>query len=211
MNQGVYFHCGSGNVFRNNLVAFAGSAPGEWPFKENDISSALLPGMCNSGKYTSNPSVVCNFWACFGQRACNLGGNPTYPDMGTAVGFNFTTNIVLLSPEPAIVGTPKSSQKDVRNSMFARNTYFSENKTIVDLLRTAAVWPNGTTLAQFDAGEHTGRGADANIIADPMVVDAQARNFKLRSGSPALRLGFVELDDAASAGCSGNVFEPCKP
>ena len=181
-NQGVYFHCGSGNVFRNNIVAFAGTAPGEWPFVSPDISSGLLPGMCNSG------------------------GNPTYPEMG-ALGFNLTTNIVLLSSQAAIVGRPQSSQSDVRNSHWARNTYFSHNATIVDLIRTGAVWPNGTTLAEWSESEHAGRGADASVVADPMFADPSSRNFTLLPSSPALRLGFQELDDAASAGCSGNPFE----
>ena len=75
-DEGFYFHCGSDNAATNNIIASAGTAPGQWPFKVPDISDGLLPGMCNPG------------------------GNPTWPDMGSAVGFVSRASpcLQLLSP-----------------------------------------------------------------------------------------------------------------
>ena len=73
-DEGFYFHCGSDNAATNNIIASAGTAPGQWPFKVPDISDGLLPGMCNSG------------------------GNPTWPDMGSAVGFVRHTSPCFATP-----------------------------------------------------------------------------------------------------------------
>ena len=76
-DEGFYFHCGSDNAATNNIIASAGTAPGQWPFKVPDISDGLLPGMCNPG------------------------GNPTWPDMGSAVGFVRHTSPCFATPVSA--------------------------------------------------------------------------------------------------------------
>ena len=117
----------------------------------------------------------------------------------------FTRNIVLLGSGPAEVGTPASSHKDVRRTHWGSNTYWSENSTVASALRTAAVWPNGTTWEQWSACVYAGRGGGRSIIADPQFVGAEG-DFALRPSSPALERGFVQVDPA-SAGCRGNPFE----
>ena len=121
----------------------------------------------------------------------------------------FTRNIVLLGSGPAEVGTPASSHKDVRRSHWASNTYWASNSTVASALRTAAVWPNGTTWQQWSASVYAGRTGGRSIIADPQFVDAYEGSFyffKLRPSSPALERGFVQVDPS-SAGCRDNPFE----
>ena len=146
------------------------------------VSRSLLPGMCNSG------------------------GNPTWPNMGDALGFNFTRNIVLIGDGPMTVSGQASSQRDVRRTHWAQNLYWAQNSTVVEWLRTQPVWPNETTLSEWTASPHTAKGRDASIIAQPGFVDAEHRNFKLKPESPAILHGFFVPFDL-NAGAVSNPFD----
>jgi hypothetical protein len=65
------------------------------------LQPKLLPGMCNSG------------------------GNPTWPDMGDAIGFSFERNIVLVGDED--VAATSVSKYDTRNATFNNNVYWAES------------------------------------------------------------------------------------
>ncbi len=137
---------------------------------------------------------------------CNSGGNPTWPNMGSALGFNFSHNIVLLDESGATAtGRFPSSQKDVRQTHWSGNTFWSLNHTVTELMRTAAVWPNATTLAQWSSSDHVASGALAPLVADPLFHDL--KTFTLQPNSPALQRGFVPFSVSRS-GCRGNPFEP---
>lgn len=59
-----------------------------------------------------------------------------------------------------------------------------------DASGTEMVFPDGQTFEEWQA-----EGFDENsIIADPMFVDPANRDFRLKSGSPALKLGFKPID-----------------
>jgi len=186
-DHGFYFHCGSDNVAHNNIIAFAGlkqhSTPKDFS-KPPDLAPALLPGMCNKG------------------------GNPTWPTMGSAVGFNYSNNIALVASSEAVIASyASSSMSDVRKSHWSRNVYWSANASIVRDMRTAKCWPNGTTLASWSRSPHAARGAAASQVVDPHFVDAPLRSmgFGIKPDSPAIKLGFVPID-MSGVGCSGNPF-----
>lgn len=67
-NYAIYFHCSADNTAFNNILVQAAQ-------QNTDISSKILPGMCNGG------------------------GNPTWPDMGNTNGFVFMNNIVFVGDE----------------------------------------------------------------------------------------------------------------
>ena len=135
---------------------------------------------------------------------CNGGGNPTWPNMGGADGFNFTQNIVLLSEEPLQVGAVSGAERDDRNTHWGSNTYWSANAQNVNALQTAAVWPNGTTLAEWASSKYVDQG-NPPLIADPKFKDPKERDFELLPGSPAVsRNGFIPFQ--LKAGCTGNPF-----
>ena len=172
-------------MYSADIVAYAGLGARDQSslpvWKQSKVSDGLLPGMCNSG------------------------GNPTWPKMGGADGFNYTRNIVLLQDGPLQVGTPASAQKDDRNTHWSGNTYWSANESTVGNLKTAAVWPNGTTLSEWAASKYVAQGANGPpLIADPMFKDPQNRDFTVQPGSPALKRGFAPFE--VIAGCMGNPF-----
>ena len=137
---------------------------------------------------------------------CNSGGNPTWPDMGNALGFNFSRNIVLLGESPATAtGGFPSVQKDVRETRWSGNIFWSLNHTVTELMRTAAVWPNATTLVEWSSSDHVATGALAPLVADPLFQDLQT--FALQPSSPALQRGFKPFRVSRS-GCRNNPFEP---
>ena len=187
-DEGIYFHCGSDNIANNNIIAFAGQALSSYTpsSRSQDISARLLPGMCNSG------------------------GNPTYPDMGAAIGFNFTRNIVLLDGPAEPPTRMPSVFRDTRQTHWERNTYYSLNSTVVTALNRAPVWPNGSTLSEWSASIWTGKDQAGSIVADPLFSEPKSRIFNLSSASPAFRLGFQPFAvDPGSFGCANNCFSEC--
>ena len=68
-----------------------------------------------------------------------------------------------------------------------RNCYFNP-KLKIDEVKFGAVG--------FDAWRKIGRDVDS-VYADPLFVDAAARDFHLKPGSPAHRLGFMDFDQSA--------------
>jgi hypothetical protein len=183
MDQGFYFHCGCDNVARSNIVAFAGSAD----FYLNKygvplVSNGLLPSMCNKG------------------------GNPTWPDMGSAMGFNYTSNVVLLGAGPREHGQVAGSQRDLRKTRWGWNTYWALNATVVGYMKHQQVWPNATTLAEWASSDYIELGGEPNV-RDPMFVDPQRGNFALQEGSILLNRssGFTPWD-TQNIGCVDNPF-----
>ena len=83
------------------------------------------------------------------------------------------------------------------NMTFTRNCYWT--------VPNAPKFPpeNKLSFAQWQA-----LGMDTNsVVADPLISDAQASNFLLQPGSPALQLGFEQLD-LSHIGPVGGVQEP---
>ena len=83
------------------------------------------------------------------------------------------------------VNKPKSQGTTTVTFKANRNVYFNPNLSV-----TNVVFGNGKTLA---AWRKMGKDADS-LYADPLFADAAKRDFRLKPGSPALKLGFVPFD-----------------
>ena len=95
--------------------------------------------------------------------------------------FTFERNIVYWADEkPAIKGNWEKAQYITRN-----NFYWNAGGK-VDFL--------GKSLADWQAKERE----TGTIIADPLFVNAEARDFRLRPDSPAVKAGFKAFDPSAA-------------
>lgn len=75
------------------------------------------------------------------------------------------------------------------NASFDENIYYSTNATGNAPLR----FPLGLNLTTWRAAS----GCDlSSVIADPLIADADGSNFTLLAGSPALALGFRQIDQS---------------
>jgi len=100
--------------------------------------------------------------------------------------FTFTRNIVLWKDGP-LFSRPTSDDKVV----FHHNLYWREGGKPVDF--------NGRTLEEW---RKLGKG-EGSIIADPLFVDPEHGDFRLKPGSPAGKIGFKPFD-ATRAGVYGD-------
>jgi hypothetical protein len=97
------------------------------------------------------------------------------------VSFSFQTNIVYFDQGVLLGGNWSNDQYRMD-----RNLYFDARPGAKpDDLRFA-----GDALSQWRARGHDGH----SVVADPLFVAPRENDFRLRSGSPALRLGFQPLD-----------------
>ena len=73
--------------------------------------------------------------------------------------------------------------------MVARDTFFDNNVYWSTAASGSLVFPNRSTWAEWHAAQ------DRNsCVCDPLFADADAFNFTLLPGSPALERGFVPID-----------------
>ncbi len=120
-------------------------------------------------------------------------------------------NIFAFSHGPQLV---RSREEDHRSFYFERNiVYFNNTETL------GSTWSNGRFDLDYNCywstcgspiefkgksfEEWQAEGHDAHsIVADPLFVNAEAADFRLKPESPALKLGFVPIDPSA-AGLQG--------
>ncbi len=95
------------------------------------------------------------------------------------VSFHFTNNIVYWNNGSPLLGRPATDE----NVVFRHNLYWNE---------AGKVDFNGLTLQQWR--ELPGGKGAGSIVADPMFVDPQRGDFRLKPGSPAEKIGFVPFD-----------------
>lgn len=96
------------------------------------------------------------------------------------VSFSFSNNIVLFD-QGVLLGSTWKNDKFILDG----NIYWDTRVAAPEEIKFA-----GGTLAQWQA-----RGHDRHsIIADPLFVSAREFDFRLQSGSPALRRGFQPID-----------------
>ena len=122
------------------------------------------------------------------------------------------TNILARSKtNPARAGEPPhqlaiTRVEDHLSNTFERNIiYWKEgvalgyNADRAKAIYTKNLWFNAGGEATFSGKTHdewtaeTGKDADG-IVADPMFVDPDANDFRLKPGSPAEKIGFVPFD-----------------
>lgn len=95
------------------------------------------------------------------------------------VSFIMERNIFLTDGKPLFVSNWGNG-----NYRFATNLYW-------DLKEPAPKFPGGKSLEQWRADGKEQPGA---VLADPLFENAAARDFRLKSGSPALAMGFRPID-----------------
>ena len=117
--------------------------------------------------------------------SCNTGGvDPQYTNISAAVDLN-----VFLLTEPG-AGLFNNGSLDWRNMTFSRNVYWAAPPLRADALR----WPDAQNAVDRTWAQWQAAGQDtAGALADPLVASAGA-DFTLQPGSPALALGFQQLD-----------------
>lgn len=91
--------------------------------------------------------------------------------------FDFVNNIVYFDQGKLLGSTWKND-----NWFMDKNVYWNPDPSQIDF--------NGQTLEEWRA-----RGHDKNsVITDPLFVDPDQGDFRLRKGSPALAMGFAPID-----------------
>ena len=96
----------------------------------------------------------------------------------------FDTNIVYVKDTfgKDILSDPTKTQ--YKNFSFDGNTYWSVKQGV------NITFPDGVSIKEWE-----NEGKDVQVaIADPMFVDPENYNFELKSGSPAIALGFHDID-----------------
>jgi hypothetical protein len=169
-------HYGTDNLIENNIFAFGSSLPCDDPAQSDCDRSALKSSQHNGGCGSSGEGEGCNS------------------------SFTFRRNIVLLgaqnaSASPWVVNNTQIVRTygptvGVWNMTFGSNVYW--HTALTAPASELVFGPNGDplTFAQWVA---LGKDA-ASVVQDPAFADAAALNFTLLPGSPALALGFQQID-----------------
>ncbi len=162
-----------------------------------DVSGAAVYLHCGDGQRVTNNILFGAHAAPAGGAArgafapglvgsCNTGGVSPADENITAA---FSTNVLLVTNTDGTLFDGGGDIYPLDKVRFDNNTYWSALPGGAGL-----AWPlggavNATFAAWRAAGQDAGGGAD-----DPRVADAQAGDFRLADGSPALARGFVQLE-----------------
>lgn len=124
----------------------------------------------------------------------------TMPD-GThwRAGFNLSRNIVYSSHSTAALFAAEQSHNPPVSqwalSHFDRNVYWRPNAT-----GGARLFPDNQNLTEWQSagvrGGHLGGQDKGSVVADPLFKDVAAHDYALAELSPALALGFVQINQS---------------
>ena len=118
--------------------------------------------------------------------SCNTGGvDPQYTNVSALVDRN-----IFLLTQPS-TGLFNNGSLDWLNMTFSRNVYWAVPPLRADALR----WPDAQNDVDLTWAQWQAAGQDASgAVADPLVASADSSDFTLLPGSPALALGFQQLN-----------------
>jgi len=109
---------------------------------------------------------------------------------GNSTGQEFIRNIVSYSGQGNLFCAGKINKKVIR---FDRNLYFRDSGSAMTIMWMGR-WDSGNrSEADFAAWQKAGFDRHS-ITADPLFVNPEKDNYRLKSNSPAFRLGFEPID-----------------
>ena len=169
-------HYGTDNLIENNIFAFGSSLPCDDPNQGDCDRTAIKSSQHNSGCGTTGEGQGCNS------------------------SFTFRRNIVLLGAQNASVSpwvvnnshifATYGPTVGVWNMSFDSNVYW--HTSLPAPPENLVFGPSGDPLT---FAEWVKLGKDnSSLVQDPEFVDASELNFELQPGSPALALGFQQID-----------------
>ena len=179
----------SGTIWRGNVGVGAADSIFQVHYGmdnriENNIFAAPGPSSVDT---TSAPPWPCAYPLDCGAAGLRSGKHAAGDGEGAFSAFSFTRNIVALGADASAVLFITAVTDGLANMSFANNTYWRD-ETASTLQFPSTQDP--TTFEQWQLQDKdTGSGVD-----DPMFVNAKARNFTVRAGSPALARGFEQVD-----------------
>lgn len=151
-----------------------------------DMGDACIFHHCGEAQYDSNNILSGCGMEPKGSylKACNSGGNPTWPNL--THGFDFHRNIIFIDESANL--SPLTSDTDFRATHFDYNVYWQQGGG-----RSELEFPDKLSWSQWQA---TGNDTHS-AIADPLFADAASGNYTLLPGSPALAMGFAQINQSA--------------
>lgn len=181
----------SGVTWRGNVGATAQSALFNVHYAMNNtIENNIL----------FSPTLAHATWPCSYPLDCDLTGlrSGKHAD-GSGEGafsqFSFVNNIIVLAGDgDGVPGDANATlfvtavDDGLANMTFARNLYWRASPSAAALQFPSTQAP--TSFAEWQA---SGRDA-GSVVADPLIADAAAGNWSLLPGSPALAMGFQQVD-----------------
>jgi hypothetical protein len=179
-----------GSVIRNNLLHDI------FPYREPPFGWGIYLDATTSGYVVEN-NVVYNTLS--GEFMCSNGGHQNVVRNNVfAAGARYTLwpfwakepntferNIVSMTQGDLVVGL---SEPSLLARIAAKDSLAQWDRNLYQL-------PTGTTFLGRSFKDWQALGLDQNsIIGDPLFVDAKGFDFRLKRGSPALKLGFRPID-----------------
>ena len=176
---------GTDNLITNNVFAYPSTLP---------CDAAAAAGQCDEAAIRSSQHMDC--WSP---------NPPKTPDYGCNSSFAFRGNIILLGAEDVGGGVVNAtttvhktftaynrpSLDGLTNMTWGANVYWST--TLANPL-TQLIFGNNFEPLSFPSWQARHPTDATSVIADPLFADAAGHNFTLLPGSPALALGFQQID-----------------
>jgi len=157
-------------TFTNNICYMIGESPDHQHFGWQNLIQNNILAFGGQSTVTSVPLE---------------GGLRTDPDYGMKNSFTFLNNIIYFVNGTIFCGDWQTSTNPPREYSFDYNLYYSPNP------KESYTFPNDSTFQQWQS---QGQDPHSIIQQDPLFDNANAFNFTLQGNSPALTIGFKQID-----------------
>lgn len=209
---GVNQHYGVGNAVWNNIVVDSNyeSATANNRGSVRSYAQADLPSSFNFTRnvvYQTNATAACfadNYMPWLDVGGGDAGGPPGHGSWRVAFADNVWFNLANAS----LPHLPVWGGSSVIPGVPARQLSLDEWRR-----GCGTSWESAATAAGRNcSAAHLGPGQDVrSVFADPLFADARALNFTLLEGSPALALGFEQVDVSSVGPQRRDVWPPLMP